>query len=161
MVRIVGKYLGAYLGTITVSSPKEVRNYLGLALIPQASVAIGLASLGARALDSELGNALITIILAASIINELVGPACAKLSLYLSKSYSNEIEDLVQINEIKDDGKEKTEVEKLIERINKIKENIPKVEVSEEEEAFNEAAEEENFETINVQRRGMRKWRGR
>lgn len=161
LVRIVGKYLGAYLGTITVSSPKEVRNYLGLALIPQASVAIGLASLGARALDSELGNALITIILAASIINELVGPACAKLSLYLSKSYSNEIEDLVQINEIKDDGKEKTEVEKLIERINKIKENIPKVEVSEEEEAFNEAAEEENFETINVQRRGMRKWRGR
>lgn len=161
LVRIVGKYLGAYLGTLTVSSPKEVRNYLGLALIPQASVAIGLASLGARALDSELGNALITIILAASIINELVGPACAKLSLYLSKSYSNEIEDLVQINEIKDDGKEKTEVEKLIERINKIKENIPKVEVSEEEEAFNEAAEEENFETINVQRRGMRKWRGR
>ena len=161
LVRIVGKYLGAYLGTLTVRSPKEVRNYLGLALIPQASVAIGLASLGARALDSELGNALITIILAASIINELVGPACAKLSLYLSKSYSNEIEDLVQINEIKDDGKEKTEVEKLIERINKIKENIPKVEVSEEEEAFNEAAEEENFETINVQRRGMRKWRGR
>lgn len=161
LVRIVGKYLGAYLGTLTVSSPKEVRNNLGLALIPQASVAIGLASLGARALDSELGNALITIILAASIINELVGPACAKLSLYLSKSYSNEIEDLVQINEIKDDGKEKTEVEKLIERINKIKENIPKVEVSEEEEAFNEAAEEENFETINVQRRGMRKWRGR
>lgn len=161
LVRIIGKYLGAYLGTLTVSSPKEVRNYLGLALIPQASVAIGLASLGARALDSELGNALITIILAASIINELVGPACAKLSLYLSKSYSNEIEDLVQINEIKDDGKEKTEVEKLIERINKIKENIPKVEVSEEEEAFNEAAEEENFETINVQRRGMRKWRGR
>lgn len=161
LVRIVGKYLGAYLGTITVSSPKEVRNYLGLALIPQASVAIGLASLGARALDSELGNALITIILAASIINELVGPACAKLSLYLSKSYSNEIEDLVQINEIKDDGKEKTEVEKLIERINKIKENIPKVEVSEEEEAFNEAAEEENFEIINFQRRGMRKWRGR
>ena len=161
LVRIVGKYLGAYLGTLTVKSPKEVRNYLGLALIPQASVAIGLASLGARALDSEMGSALITIILAASIINELVGPACAKLSLYLSKSYSNEIEDIVQINEIKDDGNEKTEVEKLIERINKIKENIPKVEISEEEEAFNEAAEEQNFDTVNVQKRGMRKWRGR
>lgn len=161
LVRIVGKYLGAYLGTLIVKSPKEVRNYLGLALIPQASVAIGLASLGARALDAEMGSALITIILAASIINELVGPACAKLSLYLSKSYSNEIEDIVQINEIKDDGNEKTEVEKLIERINKIKENIPKVEISEEEEAFNEAAEEQNFDTFNVQKRGMRKWRGR
>lgn len=160
LVRIIGKYIGAFLGNVVVKNKKEIRNYLGLALIPQASVAIGLAALGSRALEDSMGNALITIILAASIINELVGPACAKASLYLSKSYSDDIEDLVEINEYNEEGNKKTEVEILIERIKKIKENIPKVEISEEEEAFNEAAEE-NIEIFNNQQRGMKKWRGR
>ena len=88
LTRILGKYGGAFLGCLLVHKKKEVRNYLGLALIPQAGVAIGLASLGARTLGGEMGNALETIILASSVLYELIGPACAKLSLYLSKSYS-------------------------------------------------------------------------
>ena len=75
--------------------PKLVRNYLGLALIPQAGVAIGLAALGARTLGGEAGNALETIILASSVLYELIGPACAKLSLYFSKSYSSNIDEIV------------------------------------------------------------------
>ena len=86
-VRILGKYGGAFLGCLTVKKDKKVRNYLGLALIPQAGVAIGLAALGARTLGGEEGTALETIILASSVLYELIGPACAKLSLYLSKSY--------------------------------------------------------------------------
>ena len=54
--------------------PKNVRNYLGLALIPQAGVAIGLAALGARTLGEEMGGALQTIILASSVLYELMGP---------------------------------------------------------------------------------------
>lgn len=164
IVRIIGKYLGAFLGNIVVKNPKEIRNNLGLALIPQASVAIGLASLGSRALDQTTGSALVTIILAASIINELVGPACAKLSLYLSKSFSNNIEDIVEVIEVNEEGKPKTEVEKLIERINKIKESIPKNDESEEEEAFNDAIDEaENVyaESYNIRRNRMGRWRGR
>lgn len=86
--RIIGKYLGAFLGCTAIKKPKETRNYLGLALIPQAGVAIGLAALGARTIGGNVGEALQTIILASSVLYELVGPACAKLSLYLSKSYS-------------------------------------------------------------------------
>ena len=67
-VRIIGKYLGAYLGCLTIKKPKEVRNYLGLALIPQAGVAIGLAALGARTLGGDVGSALQTIILASSVL---------------------------------------------------------------------------------------------
>ena len=48
--RILGKYLGAFLGCMAVGKPAKVRNYLGLARIPQAGVAIGLAALGARTL---------------------------------------------------------------------------------------------------------------
>ncbi len=93
ITRIAGKYAGAYLGCLITGKPREVRNWLGLALIPQAGVAIGLAALGARVLGGESGNALQTIILASSVLYELIGPACAKLSLYLSGSYSSKSED--------------------------------------------------------------------
>ena len=161
-VRIIGKYFGAFLGCLVVGKPKEIKNYLGLALIPQASVAIGLASLGSRALDESTGSALMTIILSANILNELIGPLCAKLSLYYSGSYSDQIEDLVDISETDNEGNVKTEVEKLIERINIIRKDIPKVEISEEEAAFDEAAEEQ-YEQIqpNLNFHKFRKWRGR
>ncbi len=86
-VRIVGKYAGSFLGCLISGSGVKVRNYLGLALIPQASVAIGLAELGARTIKGEAGNALLAIILAASVLYELIGPGTAKLALYLSGSY--------------------------------------------------------------------------
>lgn len=85
--RIAGKYGGAWLGCLATRKPTRVRNTLGLALIPQAGVAIGLAAMGARALGGENGNALETIILASSVLYELIGPGCAKLALYLSHSY--------------------------------------------------------------------------
>ena len=66
--RILGKYFGARVGCRAAGKPANVRNYLGLALIPQTSVAIGLAALGARDLGGELGHALETIILSAVIL---------------------------------------------------------------------------------------------
>lgn len=141
LVRILGKYLGAFLGCQLVGSPKKTRNFLGLALIPQAGVAIGLAALGRRALGGETGAALETIVLAASVLYELIGPASAKLSLYLSGSYSNKLEELVELPELTPDGKPKTQLELLIERIEKIQEELPRHGVSEEERAFTEAAE--------------------
>lgn len=83
LVRIIGKYTGAFIGCAIAGKDKLVRNYLGLALIPQAGVAIGLAAMGARTLGGETGNILETVILASSVLYELIGPACAKLSLPL------------------------------------------------------------------------------
>ena len=68
LVRILGKYLGAWLGCRMVKKDRLVRNYLGLALIPQAGVAIGLAALGARTLGGTMGEDLQTIILASSVL---------------------------------------------------------------------------------------------
>ncbi|MDI6619255.1 MAG: cation:proton antiporter [Clostridiales bacterium] len=84
IIRITGKYLGAYLGCLIAKTTKEVRNYLGLALIPQAGVAIGLAFLGQRILPETMGNMLLTIILSSSVLYELIGPACAKFALIRS-----------------------------------------------------------------------------
>ncbi len=137
IVRILGKYAGAFAGCAVVKKPGKTRNYLGLALIPQAGVAIGLAAMGARTLGGETGAALNTIILASSVLYELIGPAAAKLSLYLSGSYSDKIEDVAPVEE-EAGGKKKTEVEILIERINKIRSELPQENPA--EKAFTEAA---------------------
>jgi len=158
-VRMIGKYGGAYLGCLTVRKDAKVRNYLGLALIPQAGVAIGLAAMAARTLGGEVGENLQTIILSSSILYELIGPACAKLSLYLSGSYSDKIEDLAPVEVLDTEGKPKSEVQILIERINKIREDIPepeKHEISPEEQAFMEAAEEQYEALSELQRRHFR-----
>lgn len=161
IMRIVGKYSGAYLGCLAVKKKKEIRNNLGLALIPQASIAIGLATLGARALGGDIGNALLTIVLASSILCEIIGPACAKLSLYLSKSYSNKLEDVTNVEEVTKDGVKKTEAELLIERIKEIekanKEN-PVPEISREEQAFTEASEEAIQYNMNRNRNYRRRF---
>lgn len=140
--RILGKYLGAFLGCKLVRKTKEVTNYLGLALIPQAGVAIGLAALGARTLGGETGVALETVILASSVLYELVGPGCAKLSLYLSKSYSSKLEDIVPDEQVKEEGTQPDAVEMLIRRIQVIQQELEPDPTSEEEQAFQEAADE-------------------
>lgn len=84
LVRIVGKYAGAFLGCAVTGVDRQSRNWLGMALVPQAGVAIGLAHLGRRILPPEYGNLLMTIILASSVLYELIGPACAKLALFRS-----------------------------------------------------------------------------
>ena len=144
LVRIVGKYAGAYLGCLVTKKDRKVRDFLGLALIPQAGVAIGLAATGARTLGGETGSALETIILASSVLYELIGPACAKLSLYLSGSYSNKLEDLAPVTAQAPGEPPKSEVELLIERIQAIQQELPKHAnpYYEDEQAFTEAAEE-------------------
>lgn len=83
-IRIVGKYLGAYLGASVSGASPEIKKYLGLALVPQAGVSIGLAVLGQRLLPPEMGSILSTIILSSAVLYEMVGPASGKLALHLS-----------------------------------------------------------------------------
>ena len=85
-VRLITKYAGAFIGSAILRRPSEIRNFLGLALIPQAGVAIGLAALGARSLGGDLGEALETVVVFACILYEFVGPPLARLSLALSHS---------------------------------------------------------------------------
>lgn len=133
-VRIVGKYGGAYLGCATAKTDKKVRNYLGLGLVPQAGVAIGLSYMGARIFTAqgqpELGDSLQTIILASSVLYELVGPGLSKLGLYLSGSYKKEDETpVLSTNDV------------VISETSNIDNLDPKIDVT-PEDAYNEAAEQ-------------------
>lgn len=83
-IRIIGKYLGAWLGCTVTHEPKLTTRYFGLALVPQAGVSIGLAALAERIVPGPTGVMISTIILSSGVLYEMIGPACAKASLYLS-----------------------------------------------------------------------------
>lgn len=89
-VRILGKYGGAWAGCKLSREDKKVTNNLGLALIPQAGVAIGLAVLGRRMLPSAIGEEFYAIIICSSILYEMIGPGLAKLALIKSGSITPE-----------------------------------------------------------------------
>ena len=163
--RIAGKYGGAYLGGLVTRAPARTRNYLGLGLIPQAGVAIGLAAMGARTFSSfgleDEATMLTTIILASSILYELIGPGCAKLGLFLSHSYGKQSideaapESTVKDKVVSDEGSSK-EIDLLAAQIKHISEEIPPLGVEEaNEQAFTEAAEEYENEVFIRNHRGF------
>ena len=79
-VRVIGKISGAALGAKLAGADPVVQKYLGFTLVPQAGVAIGLASV-AMTLSPEFGQQIKIIILAGTVIYELVGPVATKLAL--------------------------------------------------------------------------------
>ena len=80
--RSVGKYFGAFLSAKFSGCDKSIVNYLGITLLPQAGVAIGMAS---KALElGEVGVIVQSITLFAVLIYELVGPYLTKIALIKS-----------------------------------------------------------------------------
>jgi len=86
ILRLFGKLLGSYIGGVVTKSPKGTRNYLGFALIPQASVAISLVTVASRIIDNEIALTINVIILSAAFIFELIGPVAAKFSLFKTQA---------------------------------------------------------------------------
>lgn len=78
--RVVGKALGAALGAKMSKAPKVVSRWLGLTLVPQEGVAIGLATSAAASLP-EYGARIKTIVLCGVVIYELIGPVITKAVL--------------------------------------------------------------------------------
>ncbi len=80
VARVIGKYGGAWVGAALTKAPRAVRNYLGLALIPQAGVAIGLTIVADRVVPEYAGE-IRAVILCATLIYELTGPLISKIAL--------------------------------------------------------------------------------
>lgn len=78
--RVIGKISGASIGAAIMKAPSMVKKYIGFTLIPQAGVAIGLALLASQALP-EYGQTIRAVVLCATLIYELVGPAITKYAL--------------------------------------------------------------------------------
>lgn len=78
--RVIGKVGGSALGSKMAGAEPVVTKYLGYTLIPQAGVAIGLATM-AMAVVPEHGVEIQTVILSATVVYELAGPLITKIAL--------------------------------------------------------------------------------
>ena len=79
LARSVGKYSGAYISAKATKCDSNIVKYLGITLLPQAGVALGMA-IKAQELG-EQGAIVANITLFAVLIYELVGPSLTKMSL--------------------------------------------------------------------------------
>ena len=78
--RIIGRIGGAYAGAVIVGAEKSIKKYMGLALMAQAGVAIGLAML-AKVNLPHTGGAILNTIIATTVIYEILGPIATRYSL--------------------------------------------------------------------------------
>lgn len=93
VLRSSGKYLGAFIGCKATKRQKTITHYLGITLLPQAGVAIGMANQisGMEAFkEGGIGSAIVTVVLCATLIYELVGPLLTKWVLEKSGEIPNE-----------------------------------------------------------------------
>ena len=79
VARSAGKYLGAYASAKATGCDKNIVNYLGITLLPQAGVALGMA-IKAQELGPT-GAVVANITLFAVLVYEIIGPVLTKLAL--------------------------------------------------------------------------------
>ena len=79
LARSAGKYSGAFISAKAVKCDESIVKYLGVTLLPQAGVALGMA-IKAETLGPE-GAIVANITLFAVLIYELVGPMLTKIAL--------------------------------------------------------------------------------
>lgn len=91
LFRVLGKMGGAYLGSIIAGTEAKIRRYLGLGLIPQAGVALGVA-LSAKAEFPGVGEIILTTIVATTIVYEIFGPMSTRFALSKAGEISEPIE---------------------------------------------------------------------
>lgn len=91
VLRFFGKYSGSFIGASVAKSSSNVKKYMGAALIPQAGVAIGLVlSLQERSGFEALAPMLLNIIIATTLIHEIIGPFLTRYALEKSEETAQE-----------------------------------------------------------------------
>ena len=82
--RSAGKYSGALLSSKLAKCDANIVKYLGITLLPQAGVALGMADTVKRSMEftgTTIAQIVVSITLFAVLIYELVGPALTKMAL--------------------------------------------------------------------------------
>ena len=76
--RSLGKISGSYVSCKATRCSEKIQKYLGITLLPQAGVALGMAAEAAELSD---GHMVRNVVLFSVLVYELVGPTLAKISL--------------------------------------------------------------------------------
>jgi NhaP-type Na+/H+ or K+/H+ antiporter len=80
LCRAIGKILGARIGGELARVDKKTKNWMGLALLPQAGVAIGMALVASNHLP-EYRQTLLSVVIGSTVFFEIIGPVFTRLAL--------------------------------------------------------------------------------
>ncbi len=102
--RAAGKMAGSWLGAWYSRAPGAVRKYLGLCLLPQAGVAIGLAILSGQQFSNEFGRVVIMTVMMGTFLMEIFGPMLVKAGVKRAGEVGLNIteEDLIKDSKVAD-----------------------------------------------------------
>ncbi|WP_315121135.1 cation:proton antiporter [uncultured Clostridium sp.] len=91
IARAVGKYTGAFFGATITNSPKTVKKYLGLTLLPHSGVSLVFTGIAVSVLagpDPESAKIIQGTIAAAAVINEVIAVIVAKKAFEWSGEFN-------------------------------------------------------------------------
>lgn len=88
-LRFVSRIIGGWLGASLAKAPDLHRRWIGLALVPQAGVALGMALVAGDQLP-DYKDVLLTIVVGTTIIFELIGPILTQIALLKAKEGSEQ-----------------------------------------------------------------------
>lgn len=89
VVRIAGKALGAFIGASISKAEPVVRKYIGLTLVPQEGVAIGLVTVAMKEVP-KYADTIHTVVLCGIVVYELIGPLITKITLKAAKEITSD-----------------------------------------------------------------------
>jgi Kef-type K+ transport system membrane component KefB len=78
--RVVGRILGGWIGASLSGADRSVRRWIGLAMMPQAGVALGMALVATTRIP-ELRASVLPVVIGSTVLFELVGPICTRFAL--------------------------------------------------------------------------------
>jgi Kef-type K+ transport system membrane component KefB len=82
ILRAMGKFAGTYLGGSLTHESSKVKKLTAFGLIPQGGIVIGMALLlKGKPAFSGMADIIISIIIGATIVHEIIGPVLAKYAL--------------------------------------------------------------------------------
>ncbi len=82
IARVIGKFAGIYSGSVVTHSSLKVKKYTAGGLIPQGGIVIGLAILLTKdPIYKDTAPIIMSIVIGAALIHEIIGPISSKLSL--------------------------------------------------------------------------------
>jgi len=96
--RVLGLYFGATFGAKIAKAPKRISNNIGIALVPQAAIVIGLVLMAKKmtALHQYVNiETLTTFALGTIVLNEVFGPILSKIALIRSGDANNKNPKLI------------------------------------------------------------------
>ena len=107
LCRAVGKIAGSWYGAKHSGAPSSVRKYLGICLLPQAGVAIGLAIISGQLFQgalADLSYVIIMVVMTATFFMEIFGPMMVKVGINRAGEVGMNVteEDLIKTYNVKD-----------------------------------------------------------